>query len=149
MNAKQKIRNLMLNALGIDNNMPKDTLSHQMTFPNVDIQTGCVIGHDCLIGEYSYVGMNTTITRSAIGRYCSIANNVSIGDGEHDLYKPSTSSYFYEDAYNELTKSDCIIGNDVWIGTKSIIRRGIVVGNGAVIGANSFVNKTADRKSVV
>lgn len=34
-----------------------------------------------------------------------------------------------------------IIGNDVWIGVGSIIRRGVTIGNGAVIGANSFVNK--------
>jgi acetyltransferase-like isoleucine patch superfamily enzyme len=41
----------------------------------------------------------------------------------------------------KLTEKDCIIGNDVWIGVDSIIRRGVTVGNGAVIGANSVVTK--------
>ena len=29
----------------------------------------------------------------------------------------------------------------MWIGTEAVISRGVTIGNGAVIGANSFVNK--------
>lgn len=59
---------------------------------------------------------------------------------EHDLDGISTNSIFYKNAYEKLTEKDCIIGNDVWIGVDVIIRRWIHIGNGAVIGANSFVN---------
>jgi len=118
-------------------------------FLNVDIQKGCVVSDDTIIGEYTYIGANTTLTKAVVGRYCSIANNVSIGDGEHILDKVSTSSYFYDDPYEVLTQKECIIGNDVWIGTKSIIRRGVKIGNGAVIGANSFVNKDVPEFAVV
>jgi len=41
------------------------------------------------------------------------------------------------------------IKNDVWIGASSVIRRGITVGNGAVIGANSFVNHDVPSFAVV
>ena len=122
---------------------------HAKQFLNIDIQKGCAISSDSLIGEYTYIGMNTTVTKSVIGRYCSIANNVSIGDGEHTLDRISTSSLFYNNAYEELTKNKCVIGNDVWIGTKSIVRRGVVIGDGAVVGANSFVNKDVPNFSVV
>ena len=54
-----------------------------------------------------------------------------------------------EEWYNELTKDKIIIGNDVWIGTDSIIRRGVTIGDGAVIGANSFVNKDVPPFAVV
>jgi virginiamycin A acetyltransferase len=93
------------------------------------------------IGDETYIGFNCFITSSTIGRYCSIANNVSIGVGEHRIYRVSTSSLFYKNPFEKLTEQDCIIGNDVWIGSNAVIRRGVKIGNGAVIGANSFVNK--------
>lgn len=51
--------------------------------------------------------------------------------------------------YHNLTQKDCIIKNDVWIGVNAVIRRGVTVGNGAVVGANSFVNKDVPDFAVV
>lgn len=51
--------------------------------------------------------------------------------------------------YNDLTQKDCVIKNDVWIGVDAIIRRGVTIGNGAVVGANSFVNKDVPDFAVV
>lgn len=51
--------------------------------------------------------------------------------------------------YHDLTKKDCIIKNDVWIGVNAVIRRGVTIGNGAVVGANSFVNKDVPDFAVV
>jgi virginiamycin A acetyltransferase len=116
---------------------------------NITIMKGAIVSKDSCIGDYSYVGYNTFITKAKIGRYCSIACNVSIGLGEHAIHNISTSSLFYEDSYNILTSKDCIIGNDVWIGVDSIIRRGIEIGNGAIIGANSFVNMNVPAFAIV
>lgn len=99
-----------------------------------------LVSSDSSIGDYTYIGYNCSVTKARIGRYCSIADNVSIGPGEHDHREISTSSLFYEDMYNKLTSAKCVIGNDVWIGVDSIVRRGVRIGDGAVIGANSFVN---------
>lgn len=107
------------------------------------------VSRDTKVGSYVYIGYNTSITRANIGNYCSIASNVSIGMGEHDLDGISTNSIFYENQYDELTKKDCIIWNDVWIGVDAIVRRGVTVGNGAVIGANSFVNKDIPPYAIV
>jgi virginiamycin A acetyltransferase len=108
---------------------------------NIVIQSGSSIDENCSIGSYTYIGFNSRITKASIGNYCSIANNVNIGDGEHPLSEISTSSFFIKSNYDELTQSPCVIGNDVWIGVSCIIRRGVTIGDGAVIGANSFVNK--------
>ena len=101
------------------------------------------------IGKYCYIGKNCFITKANIGNYCSIANNVSIGQGEHCTSRISTSSLFYEDTYEVLTSKDCTIENDVWIGVDAIILRGVLIGNGAIIGANSVVTKNVPPFAIV
>lgn len=110
-------------------------------FINVDVMPSSLFSGQNKVGEYTYIGFNCIITQSTIGRYCSIANNVSIGIGEHKIHRVSTNSIFYKDPFKTLTEKECIIGNDVWIGSNVIIRRGVTVGDGAIIGSNSFVNK--------
>lgn len=109
--------------------------------PFIEIMAGTQLNGQNSFGKFTYIGFNCTITQATIGNYCSIANNVSIGIGEHKINRVSTSSLFYENAFDTLTEKECIIGNDVWIGTNAVIRRGITIGNGAIIGANAFVNK--------
>ena len=115
----------------------------------IKVMSSAYISKDSVIGDYTYIGFNTFITKTVIGRYCSIANNVSIGHGEHSIEEIATSSLFYLNAYETLTKNDCKIGNDVWIGVGATIRRGVTIGDGAIIGANSFVNKDVKSFSVV
>ena len=103
------------------------------------------------VGKYCYIGDYTFVTRATIGNYCSIANFVTIGPGEHNLNNISTNTLFEkpENIYDALTEKECIIGNDVWIGVGAIIRRGVKIGNGAIIGANSFVNKDVPDFAIV
>lgn len=108
---------------------------------NTTIANTAFVSHDSNIGHHVYIGYNGFITKANIWNYSSIANNVSIGMGEHDLDGISTNSVFYESAYSKLTEKDCIVWNDVWIGVDVIIRRWVNIWNGAVIWANSFVNQ--------
>lgn len=107
------------------------------------------VDKNSVVGDYTYIGNSCYITKAQIGRYTSIANNVTIGAGEHDLTEVSTSAWFYDDPLKILRRGECVIGNDVWIGVDSIIRRGVKVGNGAVVGANSFVNKDVPDFAIV
>ena len=115
----------------------------------VTIMDNCKIDKHSPIGAYTYIGYNCFITKTTIGRYCSIANNVSIGMGEHELNKISTNSLFYDNPKEILLAKDCTINNDVWIGVDAIIRRGITIGNGAIIGENSFVNADVPPYAIV
>lgn len=120
-----------------------------------------LIGHHIFVGRsslidamssvdsYTYIGDRCCVTRARIGRYVSIGNNVSIGPGEHGLDKLSTSSQFYESAYDELTEGDCIIEGDAWIGVDVIVLRGVRVGFGAVVAANAVVTKDVPDYAVV
>ena len=110
-------------------------------YADVKIGRYSKVSKDTVVGPHSYIGRNCFVTKADIGRYVSIGNFVSIGNGEHDLHRVSTSSMFYDDGYDVLTRGECVIENDVWIGVDAIIRRGVRIGHGAAIGANSFVNK--------
>lgn len=101
------------------------------------------------IGTCSYTGRNDTILHSTIGKFCSIAWNISIGPAEHNYNKITSHDFLYNNFYGicgntvsyDRFELPCEIGNDVWIGANSIILRGVKIGNGCVIGANSVVTK--------
>jgi len=144
-NGKKVDRMSEKNSPGSESSQSVDAMARcgpaaQKQVRNIQIMSGTQISADCQIGDYTYIGFNCFITRCNIGRYCSIANCVKIGQGEHDINHISTSTLFVQNPYQALTSAHCIIGNDVWIGVDSIIRRGVTIGDGAVIGANSFVN---------
>jgi acetyltransferase-like isoleucine patch superfamily enzyme len=44
---------------------------------------------------------------------------------------------------------ETIIGNDVWIGANSTVLAGVKIGDGAIIGAHSLVNKDVAPYSIV
>ena len=109
------------------------------------------------VGTYSYIGPNSFIIDTEIGKFCSIGPGVKIGLGIHPLDKITTSPYFYEsELYGTFTNhkkvksfDKVIIGHDVWIGANVMIMGGIKIGNGAVIGGGSIVNKDVAPYSIV
>jgi virginiamycin A acetyltransferase len=116
---------------------------------HITILNGSYICANTIIDSYNYIGFNTLISKTTIGRYNSIANNVNIGHGEHPLDLISTSSIITNTTYEVLTAKPCTIEHDVWIGSGATIRRGVTLGIGCVVGANSFVNKDVPPYAVV
>lgn len=101
------------------------------------------------VGANNFIAEGTLITKSKIGSFCSIAPYAKIGLGEHNYHQISTSVKFSDNPYDDLTTKECVIGNDVWIGTNAVILRGVTVGNGAVIGANAVVTKDVPPFAIV
>lgn len=108
---------------------------------DIEVYPKTTVDRESEINSYTFIGSNCSITKVKIGYFTSIANNVSIGMGEHRTDSISTSSLFYKDPLKTLTEKECVIGNDVWIGVDCVILRGVQIGDGAVIGANSVVTK--------
>ena len=92
----------------------------------------------CRIGDYSHIGPYCNLNCVIVGNYCSIAPGVYIGGEEHAFWNVSTSDRLTDEG---ITEEKTIIGHDVWIGAQCYIRQGVKIGNGVVIGSNSFVNK--------
>jgi len=81
---------------------------------------GITIGDDCLVGEYT-----------------------SIRDANHGI---DGDKLIREQAHEA---APIVIGNNVWIGRGSSILRGIRIGDGAVVGANSVVTHDVPAMTVV
>lgn len=108
---------------------------------------GCTL-LNVIVDKYTYIGMDNTIVNAEIGAFCSIAGSCMIGGGGHPLSFVSTSPVFCAGknvlgvnfSNNEFEPyAHTIIGNDVWIGGRCLIKAGIKIGNGAVIGMGSVV----------
>lgn len=100
------------------------------------------------MSRYSFCGYDCKIINCDIGAFCSIADGVVIGGAQHPIEWGSTSPVFYK-GKDSVTKKfseferpknpRTIIGNDVWIGERAIIKGGITIGDGAVVGMGSIV----------
>ena len=99
------------------------------------------------IGRYTYI-FNSKVINAQVGSFCSIAEDCTIGGGAHPVTWVSTSPVFYlgknslhkNFSENEFKEYICtIIGNDVWIGSKCLIKGGVTIGDGAIIGMGSVV----------
>lgn len=89
------------------------------------------------IGRGNYIAPNTVIINTRIGNYCSIAPSVQIGGMQHSYWWLSTSTRLSDQCISDKVTT---VGNDVWIAAGCIIKQGVTIGDGAVIGAMSFVN---------
>lgn len=122
---------------------------------------------NCEIGEYTYIQKHTNLINTKIGRFCSIADHVRTGFGNHPIDKITTFPAFYYNTKPELGftfysgeprinifrktgggKFLVEIGNDVWIGAHVLIMDGVTIGDGAVIAAGAIVTKDIEPYSV-
>lgn len=121
------------------------------------------------LGAFSYLVGGLIDSCSEIGRYCSIAAGVRIGEPDHPVDWLSTSPFQYDagrfgwhpsaDDYEvadpaagpsgSFARGPVVIGNDVWIGAGAVIRRGVTVHDGAVIGAGAVVTRDVPAYTVV
>ena len=151
----------------------RDFLSRQKTMlrnPTLRLGRGTIInrsefeehvalGDDAMvlrsaIGRYTYFGPRCIIADAKIGRFCSIAADVSIGTGGHPLGKNAAMHpifYLHRPPLWDLVQTDQFtefaptkIGSDVWIGTKAVVRDGVTIGHGCVIGAGAVVTKDTE-----
>ena len=103
----------------------------------------------CTIGAHTYIRSGDIFHLESIGRYCSIGQNVTIGQDprNHPVHWVSTSPPLCSGYISECTPSS--IGHDVWIGPDAVIMAGIKVGNGAVIARNALVTKDVEPYQIV
>jgi acetyltransferase-like isoleucine patch superfamily enzyme len=106
----------------------------------------CYFPPDMCVGEYVYIGHRCIIyPRVSIGDYSKIAPDVKIIGGDH-RYDQVGIPILYS-GRSELNET--IIGRDVWVGSNSIIKTGVHIGDGSIVAAGSVVTKDVEEYTVV
>lgn len=125
--------------------IPSDKFNHNKIHSTTRIANGSSL-KICNIGKYNYISSGDLLFNVDMGNYCCLGSDVQIGSMQHSYWWYSMSPLLSDDCkLPEVTK----IGNDVWIGAGCIMMGGITIGDGAVIGANSFVNKDVPPFTIV
>lgn len=103
-------------------------------------------GYKIRMGENSSIGMNCWIGNDTqIGEDVMIAPEVIILSNSHNFDR--TDITMREQGASLPRK--VVIGNDIWIGTRSIILPGITIGNHSIIGAGAVVTKDVPEWAII
>lgn len=109
---------------------------------NISIGEDVVIGNDCNI--------LTTKAEVIIENHVMFGPDVKIISGDHVINVPGKPMIEFKD--NDKRPSDdqnIVFEGDNWIGTGSIILKGVTIGYGAVVSAGSVVTKNVLPYSIV
>ncbi|MEW6442093.1 MAG: acyltransferase [bacterium] len=110
------------------------------------------------IGDYTTIRSGTVISADndvRIGRYCFISRGVSIYDNNGHPIDPAARRRQLEVLHetpidNYAGKNAPVrIEDDVWIGERAIILKGVTIGSGAVVGAGAVVTKSVPAGTLV
>lgn len=145
------------------------TIKKDMTVtvePPVWFRSSFAIRCNVSIGAFTYFQTGSLEGCKSIGRYCSIAGSLRVGDIEHPTDWLGTSPFQYNadrfgwhksanrfiakpDRKSTFRKPPVVIGNDVWIGARAMILRGVTIGDGAIVAGGSVVTKDVAPYAVV
>jgi acetyltransferase-like isoleucine patch superfamily enzyme len=101
----------------------------------VRIGAKTVLGQECTISAFQHV---------SIGRECIIADRVMLIDFDHGVVEVERPI-----RHQGIYKRDVRVGHNVWIGYGASFLRGVTVGDNAVVGTYTVVNKDVPANAVV
>ena len=123
---------------------------------HVRIQRKCVfegvenisIGNYVSLGDGAYI--LTTRAKVTIDDYVMFGPDVMIVTGNHRTDLCGVPMYMVGDSMKkESDDKDVKIESDVWIGARSIILKGVTIGEGSIIAAGSVVSHDVEPFSIV
>lgn len=98
-------------------------------------------------------------TALTVGRFCSIAENVTVflgGNHRTDWITTYPFGHLHPDLLGRFSvadlhssKGDVTIGHDVWLGAGSTIMSRVTIGNGAVIAARAVITRDVVPHAIV
>jgi phosphonate metabolism protein (transferase hexapeptide repeat family) len=128
--------------------------------PWTDIGPNCSIS-ESTVGDYTYCAGDVSIIYSEVGKFGSIASHVRLNPGNHPMQRVTQHHMTYrriqygfdetdDAAFFDWRRADKVtIGHDVWIGHGAVVLPGVSVGTGAVIGACAIVTKDVAPYTIV
>ncbi len=107
--------------------------------------SACVFG-DVVVGAETWIGPWVMLDGSGggirIGATCSISAGVHV-------YTHDTVLWALSGGRLEPLRGSVVIGDRVYIGSQSVISRGVTIGEMCVIAANSFVRQDAPARTIL
>ena len=123
-------------------------INHSKLDKTARCDIGCNVSYSKM-GRYSYLGEYTSLSVVDVGNFTSISSGCTIGGGSHPIHWVTTSPVFQGVGIGRVKKKfanhtyethkTTHIGNDVWIGANCLIKGGVTIADGAVIGMGSVV----------
>src|SRR5262249_34982427 len=113
-------------------------------------EKGCFLeieGGKLTLGSSNYFNRNIRIVclrAITIGNGCLFGHSVHLYDHNHRLGNPDQpfSAQDYE-------RGEIKIGDNVWIGAKATILKGVTIGDGAIVGAGAVVTRDVPPYAIV
>lgn len=122
------------------------------------------------MGAFSYSQSNLP-AETIVGRYCSFAHAVNVFNSEHPTDWISSSPFAYDPGsspifgkalekagiahtfkawpHDDKRAAAIRVGHDVWVGQNVLLKRGISIGDGAVVAAGSVVTRDVEPFTIV
>lgn len=134
---------------------------------DIVIEDNCIIEGTLLsaahgkihMGKYSKIGANThlrCVDEIVLGDYSAIANNTVVCDNNNHPVNPADRMIMRltplgsdERSWKHSDHAPIIIGKNVWIGEYARICKGVSIGDGSVVAANSVVTKDVPANCIV
>ncbi|MGL5826327.1 MAG: acyltransferase [Nocardioides sp.] len=104
------------------------------------------IGQDC---EFSNNISIVALGLVSIGNGCLIGNEVLIFDSDFHDVAPELRADLARRSWSDGKVGSVVIGDNVWLGARSMLLRGSVIGDGSVIAAGSVVRGEFPDRSLV
>ena len=105
------------------------------------------------VGDYAYVGPECRIFQAEIGAFSSLGPRVIIGETEHltehDFLSNSLLTTAERAGYDADKTRITVLEPDCWIGAGAVLRKGVRIGHGAVVGAGAVVVKDVPPYAIV
>ena len=123
--------------------------SNLILHDNIRIDDFTIISCKGIIEIFNYVHISaqcfiSSSTKIMIGNFSAISVGTKIFGGCDDFSGEYLANPTIPEKYKNVKIGDIIIGDNVIIGSNSVIMPDININEGSAIGANSFVNKSCD-----
>jgi acetyltransferase-like isoleucine patch superfamily enzyme len=120
------------------------------------------VKQNCNVGNYTFINSGTTLfPGTKMGKYCSIGKNCELGAFDHPTTWLSSSAVQYNlklhfpdyvedfDQKKIVRPKETVFGNDVWVGSLAVVKRGLTIGDGAIVAGGSVVVKDVPPYAIV
>jgi len=110
------------------------------------------------IGDYTVIRSGTVINADnaiTIGKNCFISGDVLIYDNNGHPLSPNLRAKQIQNLHRtpidnyDAENAPITIGNDVWVGIRAIILKGVTIGDGSIVAAGAVVTKDVPAGTIV